>query len=91
MNKTLIGKNDYLFLINDSSNEIIKHCYSTYDYNINHINLYKSVDNYLLIVYPDKSFIYNKYLPDEYNAIYRPVLNKYKELLFMASCILFFI
>ena len=26
MNKTLIGKNDYLFLINDSSKELEIHC-----------------------------------------------------------------
>ena len=77
-NKTLIGKENYLFLINDASNEIEKHCVNNLSGNINIINNYKKYNNYYLIVYPDKSYIYNRYLPDNYKALYRPIFNYYK-------------
>jgi hypothetical protein len=79
MNKTLIGKEGYLFLINDSSHEIEKHSKEDYPVNMQVINEYKKMDNFMLLIYPDKSYIYSKYLPDEYNATHRPVLKKYKE------------
>jgi hypothetical protein len=77
-NKTLIGRENYLFLINDGSNEIEKHCVNNLSGNINIINNYKKYNNYYLIVYPDKSYIYNYYLPDNYKAVYRPIFNHYK-------------
>jgi hypothetical protein len=79
MNKTLIGKENYLFLINDSANEIEKHCDPNYKGNKEYIDKYTLYNNILLIIYPDKSYVYRKYLPDEYRAIYRPVLDQYKK------------
>jgi hypothetical protein len=76
MNKTLIGKENYLFLINDSANEIEKHCDPNYKGNKEYIDKYTLYNNILLIIYPDKSYVYRKYLPDEYRAIYRPVLDQ---------------
>ena len=79
MNKPLIGNGGYLFVINDSANEIEKHSKEDYPVNMHHINEYKTMDNFMLLIYPDKSYIYSKYLPDEYNVSYRSVLNKYME------------
>lgn len=76
--KTLIGKEDYLFLQNDSNRELDVHC--------NNLLMVDSdfsiiMENYLLIVFPDKSLIYNKFLPDGYNAIYRPGYEFYANIL----------
>ena len=75
--KTLIGKNGYLFLKNDESKELEIHCN-------NRISPYKIVlpdTKYFLTVYPDKSVICKKYLPDEYISKYRPGIEKYKKVL----------
>lgn len=77
-NKTLIGKNNYLFLQNDTSDEINCHCISTIK--LNSINLPNyNFNNYLLIIYPNKSFMLQKYLPDGYNLLHRPGYDKYKK------------
>jgi len=80
MNKCLIGKNNYLFLINDSCNELQIHC--------NNLNLIKDKSlshikfkNYMIIIFPDKSLYYKKYLPDEYIVKYRPGVDLYKTIL----------
>jgi hypothetical protein len=79
MIKTLIGKNNYLFLINDACRELEVHC--------DNLNLVKDktlakydVKNFLLIVFPNKSLIYKNYLPDEYVFKYRPALNDYSKI-----------
>jgi hypothetical protein len=36
-------------------------------------------DKYLFIVFPDKSYIYNDFLPDGFESKYRPGFNIYKE------------
>jgi len=76
INKTLIGKNNVLFLINDACKELEAHC--------NNLNLVKDntlsryqFKNYLLFVYPNKSFIYKHCLPDEYVVKYRPAFQIY--------------
>lgn len=78
--KTLIGKEEYLFLINDTCKELEVHC--------NNLNLVKdktfkrySFDKFLLIVLPNKSLIYKDFLPDEYVVKYRPALDDYKSVL----------
>ena len=66
MNKTLIGKEDHLFLINDSCNELNTQCSEVIP-NIkipNHLDL----NNYILIVFPNKSLILNQYLPERYKG-----------------------
>lgn len=89
MPQTILGKNNILFLCNDSSNELEIHCkninlvsdptLSRYDFNI---------DNFFIVVFPDKSIYYKDYLPDRYIVNYRPALdiytNKFKNKLFDA-------
>jgi len=76
MNKTLIGKNNYLFLINDTCKELEVHCN-----NLNLVDKKKlsryDLNNFLLIVFPNKSFIYKNYLPEQYDVKYRPALKDY--------------
>jgi hypothetical protein len=80
--KTLIGKNNYLFLVNDSNNEI-----SVHNDNLDLLdnNFYTKLENYknkyLLIVFPNKSLLCKQYLPDIYNLQYRPAFDKYKKYL----------
>lgn len=74
MNKTLIGKNGYLFLINDSCNELEAHCSEK----IPNIKMHQFLSNYVLIVFPDKSLMHKQYLPEIYNIQYRHALNIYK-------------
>ena len=77
MTKTLVGKEEYLFLINDSSNELEIHCNNLNLVNENNLSRY-SFDKYLLLVYPNKSLFYKKYLPENYLVKYRPALGVYK-------------
>jgi len=77
MDKTLIGKNDVLFLINDSGQELNIHC--------NNLNFVRDItlsrykfNNYFMFVYPNKSLIYKDYLPDQYVCKYRPAFDIYK-------------
>ncbi len=76
-NKTLIGKKNYLFLINDACKELDVHCNNLImikDKNISHIKF----DMYMMVLFPNKSLYYKKYLPDEYIIKYRPGYEIYK-------------
>jgi hypothetical protein len=77
MNKTLIGKQDFLFLINDSGQELKIHCDNLNLVSDKTLSRY-NFDNFLIVVLPNKSYIYKKYLPDNYKAEYRPALEIYK-------------
>ena len=79
-NKTLIGKNNYLFLVNDSCKELEVHCKNfnfVKDIKLHHLNF----KNYMLIVFPNKSMYYKEHLPDEYVVKFRPAFDIYKNLL----------
>jgi hypothetical protein len=79
-NKTLIGKENHLFLINDSAQELNVHCNNlnlVIDEKLSHLNFEK----YLLTVFPNKSLYYKKYLPDNFIVKYRPALEIYKNIL----------
>jgi hypothetical protein len=79
-NKTLIGKNGYLFLQNDSSNEIKRHETETSNISIDSLNRYDSVQKkYFITVFPNKSFVCRSELPDGYDLKYRSDLNVYKK------------
>lgn len=83
-NKTLIGKNGFLFLINDSSDEIL--CHKNGTVNSSHNNreqMYlKYIDKIFILVYPDKSYCCQQHLPDEYQPLlFRESFRKYKEFL----------
>lgn len=78
--KTLIGKEGFLFLQNDSARELEVHNNNLCIININFNNVYNNIKNkYLMIIFPNKSLLYKEYLPDEYNLQYRPGYIKYKE------------
>ena len=77
INKTLIGKNGYLFLINDSANELKVHCENldlVKDKTLSRYNFNK----FVMVVLPNKSLMYKDFLPDEYNVKYRPAFDIYQ-------------
>jgi hypothetical protein len=78
--KTLIGKSNYLFLINDSNKELIVGCNNLNLVQTKNLNSFK-FDKFLLTVIPNKSLIYKKYLPDNYNVKYRPGFDAYSKVL----------
>jgi hypothetical protein len=77
MNKTLIGKNGYLFLTNDSAKELEVHCNNLNLVDENNLSNY-NFDNFLLIVIPNRCLIYKDFLPDNYVVNYRPAFEIYK-------------
>ena len=79
--KTLYGKEDYLFLINDNSNSLINHCKKFHDFNVNSINRYLTYiksKKIFLFVFPDKEIICKEFLPDDYIIKNRSKLDYYK-------------
>ena len=76
--KTLIGKNGYLFLQNDSANEI--ECHTRSETTVKNYSFIKK-ENYLLTVFPNKSFLLKEFLPNDYNLQFRPAYHKYSEVL----------
>jgi hypothetical protein len=80
MNKTLIGKNDYLFLINDSSKELEIHVNGITSVNQDSFKKYENyLDKFLIFIYPDKCYHLKDFLPDNINIQYRPGYLLYKE------------
>jgi hypothetical protein len=78
MNKTLIGKNGYLFLQNDSCKELEVHNNNLCLVDPLFYKKYESVlDKLLFIVFPNKSLIYAEHLPDTYHLHYRPGFDLY--------------
>ena len=80
MQKTLIGKSNYLFLINDSNKELIVGCNNLNLVQTKNLNSFK-FDKFLLTIIPNNSLIYKKYLPDSYNVKYRPGFYAYSKVL----------
>jgi hypothetical protein len=80
MNKTLVGKNGFLFLINDSCRELEVHCNNVNLVNYEYLNRYSFI-NFCLIVFPNKSLIYKEYLPDNYKVKYRTGVKNYRKFL----------
>lgn len=87
LKKTLKGKNGYLFLINDSNNEIRQHFDELYINNFNasifieNLNLKKGVITknkslYYCFVVPDKSVVCKEFLPFEIKQVKRNVENE---------------
>ena len=75
--KTLVGKHGYLFLQNDESKELDIHCQNVSRIFDTSLARY-TFPNYHLFVYPDKSIFYRQFLPDGYQANYRPALDVYQ-------------
>jgi len=82
MDKTLIGKNGYLFLQNDSGNELKIH---NENLCLVHPDFYKRyepiLDKFVLIVFPNKCLIYSEHLPDTFDLKYRPGFDLYSNFL----------
>ena len=79
--KTLFGKDNYLFLINDLSKSLENHCKSTSLFNINSIkayNKYIKSRKILFFMFPDKEIICKDYLPDKYKILNRDKMSYYK-------------
>ena len=80
--KTLIGKNNYLFLQNDSNKELEVHNNNLCLVDDNfHLKYEKYLHQYLLIVFPNKSLVQKEYLPDGFDLKYRPAFQKYQKYL----------
>jgi hypothetical protein len=80
LNKTFIGKNGYLFLQNDSSDEIQRHIKETSNINVDSLNRYDIVQNkYFITVFPNKSYVCRSKLPEEFNLKYRSDIDVYKK------------
>ena len=80
MYKTLIGKNGYLFLQNDSAKELEVHTQNLCLVSPHFYKKYECIqDKFLLIVFPNKCQIYPDHLPDTYNIQYRPGFDLYSE------------
>ena len=77
MNKTLIGKNNYLFLINDSSKELEQHCDNLNLVSDPNLSRY-TFNNFFITIFPDKSVHCKDFLPDNYNIKYRSGLEIFK-------------
>jgi len=80
VNKTLIGKNGYLFLQNDSGNELKIHTENLCLLQDITLQRYKDYqDKFLLTVFPNKSLLYKDFLPDDFDMKYRPAFDIYKK------------
>jgi hypothetical protein len=78
-NKTLIGKNGYLFLQNDTHKELKIHGENLCLVDPANLEKYKYARHkFYMVVFPDKSYFCKDYLPDGYNMIYRPGFDIYK-------------
>ena len=78
MDKTLIGKNGYLFLKNDACKELEVHNNNLCLVDKNFYKRYEDVKHKMLfIVFPNKSLIYSQHLPDIYYLKYRTGFNLY--------------
>lgn len=81
--KTLYGKENYLFLFNDSSSSLENHCKNFIEYNIYYTIKYISFikkNKILFFVFPDKEIICKKFLPNQYKIKNRNKLEYYKAL-----------
>jgi len=74
---TLIGKNNVLFLKDDSSKELEVHCNNLIMVSDIHLLRY-TFKNFMMFTYPNKCLIYKDYLPDEYIFKYRPAIEIYQ-------------
>jgi hypothetical protein len=78
--KTLIGRNGYLFLQNDSGKELKIHCDNLCLVNDVSLNRYQSYkNNFFITIFPNKSMICKDFLPNGLVAQYRPSFLIYKD------------
>jgi hypothetical protein len=76
--KTLIGKNGYLFLKNDSSQELKIHNENLCLVNEHNLNIYNSISHkFFMVIFPDKSMFCKEHLPDGFNMRFRPGFDIY--------------
>jgi len=78
MTKTLIGKNNFLFLQNDSARELEVHNNNLCLVHHEFYKRYETIkEKFLIIIFPNKSYIYSNFLPDNFNMIFRPGFDMY--------------
>ena len=78
MSLTLKGKDNYLFLINDSVRSLDKHTSNESALLLENVMWRQDVNNLYMLVYPDKEVICEKFLPDGNEIKYRTSLDIYK-------------
>ena len=78
--KVLMGKDNYLFLINDSANSLNRHTKNCNPPNVIN-NKIKKKKNYFIIIFPDKEIICEKFLPNNLKIKYRSHLDIHKKIL----------
>ena len=79
--KVVIGKNNYLFLQNDSSKSLEKHNKSyipTLCINNLQIRYNAYINQLLFVIFPDKEVVCKDFLPDHITCNYRPYTELYK-------------
>ena len=81
MSKTLKGKDNCLFLINDSERSLKKHTANESALLLEDVMWRQDVDNLYMVVYPDKEVICENSLPDGNEIKYRTSLDIYKTVL----------
>ena len=88
MEKTLVGKDGWLFLKNDSCRELEVHCNNLYLVNDSLLkDRYTSFKHkFFMTIFPNKSLVYSDYLPSNYIVKYRPGFDTYKRVL--GDCLL---
>lgn len=82
MSKTLIGKEGWLFLQNDSARELEVHCNNICLVSGHLTQRFDTIkDKYFLTIFPNKSLIMKQFLPDGFEPRFRPAFNIYAEYL----------
>lgn len=81
MHKTVKGKDNYLFLINDAHNSLIKHTTNQFRQSDKNIIWRKNINNLYLLVYPDKEVVCKNFLPNNIEIKYRSSFDIHKTIL----------
>ena len=77
---TLKGKNNWLFLINDSSKSLDKHMHNKFIPSVEVIQKKARNPKFFMIIFPNKEVICKEFLPDNIKINYRTHIDLYKNI-----------
>ena len=82
MEKTLVGKEGWLFLKNDACRELEVHCNNLclVAETFQRDRYARHMKKFLMTIFPNKSYLYSDQLPAGYTAKYRPGFDIYKKI-----------